>query len=133
METIGNFSKNPYLYRKTELFLIEKKEKPLSAVNHMIGAQATKGIHFLSKFAPEIESVGIWKNNDGILKVIETYPAVNKHIEILDILNSENQDIMDAYICAAIAKRFEENKLVFYPPLDTIHEKEGWIWVISKE
>lgn len=132
LEPIGNFSKNPYLYRKTEQFLFEKGEKPLSAVNHMIGAQATKGIHFLSKFAPEIESVGIWKSKDEKLTVIETYPAVNKHIEILDILNSENQDIQDAYKCAVIAKQFEENKLVFYPPLDAIHEKEGWIWVLKK-
>jgi hypothetical protein len=132
-EPIGDFSKNSYLYRKTEQFLFEKGEKPLTAVNHMIGAQATKGIHFLSKFAPEIESVGIWKSKDEKLTVIETYPAVNKHIEILDILNSENQDIQDAYKCAVIAKQFEDNKLVFYPPLDAIHEKEGWIWVISKE
>lgn len=132
-EPIGDFSKNSYLYRKTEQFLFEKGEKPLSAVNHMIGAQSTKGIHFLSKFAPINESIGIWKSNDGKLKVIETYPAANKQIEILDKLNSENQDIMDAYICAAIAKRFEENKGSFYQPLQSIHENEGWIWVLEKK
>ncbi|WP_445716266.1 hypothetical protein [Flavobacterium sp.] len=132
-EPIGDFSKNLYLFRKTEQFLFQKGEKPLSAVNHMIGAQATKGIHFLAKFAPKIESLGIWKSNDGKLTVIETYPSANRQIEILDELNYENQDIKDAYICAAIAKRFKENKTNFYAPLVDIHEKEGWIWVISKE
>ena len=131
-EPIGDFSKNPYLYRKTEQFLFEKGAKPLSAVNHMIGAQATKGIHFLSKFAPIIESLGIWKSNDEKLTVIETYPAANKQIEISVKLNAENQDVKDAYICAEIAKRFDQNKGTFYQPLQSIHEKEGWIWVLKK-
>lgn len=139
---INDFQKNPYLYRKSEHFLFEKEEKPLSAVNHMIGAQATKGIHFLSKFAPIIESLGIWKSSNRKLTVIETYPtANNEFIMIPEILkekldNSENeninQDVKDAYICAEIAKRFDQNKGTFYQPLQSIHEKEGWIWVLKK-
>ncbi|AWG22906.1 hypothetical protein FFWV33_15915 [Flavobacterium faecale] len=129
-ESIADFSSNPYLFRKTEQFLYEKGFKPLSAVNHMIGAQATKGIHFISKFAPIIESVGVVISQDKKLTVIETYPSANKQIEIPVELQSVHQDIQDAFICAAIARKFDNDRHLFYQPLNEINEKEGWIWFL---
>ncbi|WP_188051103.1 hypothetical protein [Flavobacterium sp. GP15] len=130
-EPISDFSSNPYLFRKTEQFLYTKGFQPLSAVNHMIGAQATKGIHFISKFAPNNESLGVWNSEDEKLTVIETYPSANKRIEIPASLQTVHQDIQDAFICAAIAKRFGNDRNLFHLPLKEINEKEGWIWVLS--
>lgn len=131
-ETIADFSSNSYLFRKTEQFLYENGFKPLSALNHMIGAQATKGIHFISKFAPTIESLGVWKSQDEKLTVIETYPSANKKIEKRVELQTAHQDIQDACNCAEIAKIFDSNRDSLYQPLIAINEKEGWIWVLRE-
>ena len=131
-EPIADFSSNPYLFRKTEQFLYENGFKPLSAVNHMIGAQATKGIHFISKFAPTIESFGVWKSQDEKLTVIETYPTANSPIKKRVELQTAHQDIQDACNCAVIAKMFDNDRNLFYQPLVEINEKEGWIWVLKK-
>lgn len=130
-EEIHTFRENTYLFRETERFLYSKRFVPLSAVNHMIGSQSTKGIHFLSKFACHIESLGVWQSNDKRLTVIETYPSANS-IEIPDVLKDQHVDIEDAYKCAAIAQVFDIEKKKLYPPLEDIWEKEGWIWVLIR-
>lgn|GEM_PF-315279 len=71
---IGASESNPYLYRYTERFLFDYGLKPLSAIKDMIGSQATKGIHFLSKFALEMQSVGVWSDSKR-LTVVEAYPS----------------------------------------------------------
>lgn len=132
---------NPYLFRKTEKHIFEAKIKrengknirPLSAVNDMIGSQSTKGIHFLSKFAPLISETGVWKSKDENLTVFETYPAVNREIEIPQELSAENDDIKDAYICARIAYQFDKFKHKLVPPDDDVIDKEGWIWYLNKK
>lgn len=129
---IDEFYKNPYLFRETEMFLSEIGKNPLSAVNHMIGAQATKGIHFISKYAPNIASIGVWKSNDGKLTVIETYPGANKS-KPSNELADEDQDIQDALICAQIAKVFDQNPEKLYKPTEDIWEKEGWIWFLEEK
>jgi hypothetical protein len=75
------FRENNYLFRETEKYLSSKKYKPLSAVNNRISSKATKGIHFISKFAPFISETGVWKSKNENLIVIETYPSVNSDIE----------------------------------------------------
>lgn len=128
---IKDFKDNPYMFRATERFLYDQGYTPLSAVNHMIGSQSTKAIHFISKFKCFIESVGIWKTNNKRLTVIETYPAVN----IVDVpaeLDDQHKDINDAFKCAYIAKIFDQDRSRLYSPLSDVLEKEGWIWVLQK-
>jgi hypothetical protein len=131
---------NSYLFRKTEVFLTLKGFKPLSAINDMIGSHSTKGIHFLSKFGFKIESIGVWKKDNVI--VIESYPAANK-LEVIENNPSENNslesknksknnDIEDAYICAVIAKYFDQDPTLLYEPESDIWINEGWIWVLKK-
>jgi hypothetical protein len=59
-QTINSSSENPYLYRYTERYLFEHGVRPLSPIKDMIGAQATKGIHVLEKFSPDVISTGKW-------------------------------------------------------------------------
>lgn len=65
---------NRYLFRHTERHLFERGLRPLSAIKDMIGSQATKGMHVLSKFALKIESCGVWTDGIGF-RAIETYPT----------------------------------------------------------
>lgn len=139
---------NPYLYRETERILYEKFGKvPLSPIQHMIGAQATKGIHFLNHFKLERISRGVWKNDN--LKVIEAYPAtVNNSLLALSVesaallklsqakieagkLSPAKQDRFDAYKCAVVAKAFVEEKDSLIAPIGVIDEGEGWIWTFE--
>jgi hypothetical protein len=111
-----------------------KQVRPLSAINDMIGAQSTKGIHVISKYASRIERTGVWKSEDNKLSIIETYPSVNKSIKIPKALEYEKSDIQDAYICARIAYFFNTNreKLVEIPKGIAVPEREGWIWYLRK-
>lgn len=129
---IKDFKDNPYMFRATERFLYDQGYTPLSAVNHMIGSQSTKAIHFISKFECYVESVGIWKTNNKRLTVIETYPAVNI-VEVLAELDDQHKDINDAFKCAYIAKVFDQDRSKLYSPINDVSEKEGWIWVLAKK
>ena len=71
---IEDSSTNPYLYRKTEQVLFERGLKPLSAIKDMIGSQATKGLHVLGKFAPDIRACGVWGQGTA-LSAFEGYPS----------------------------------------------------------
>lgn len=97
---------NPYLYRQAEQFLIRNGIQPLSAVKDMIGSQATKGMHVLAKFAPYVESCGVW--NDGQrFQAIEAYPSACKNsARIQTMVNGwslGHQDKDDTLKCALIA------------------------------
>jgi len=63
-DSIDRSSENPYLFRRTECLLFERGLSPLSALKDMIGSQATKGMHVLARFAPQIETCGVW--TDGV-------------------------------------------------------------------
>lgn len=136
---------NPYLYRETERILYEKFGKvPLSPILHMIGAQATKGIHFLNHFKLERASLGVWGKDN--LTVIEAYPATvkNSNLSLSDDsatifksslreleagnLSPAKQDRFDAYKCAVVAKAFVEEKDSLIAPEGKIDASEGWIW-----
>lgn len=128
---VASFQKNAYLYRKTERFLFANGRKPLSAVNHMIGSQSTKGIHFISKYAANISSIGIWKSDDKRMTVIETYPSKEEN-DVPEAFVTWKMDLQDAYKCAVLAEVFDNNNDKLYQPLKDIWEREGWIWVLSK-
>lgn len=148
---IAEHSKNPYLFRATERHLFDQKivkqkkqeqdtdrtVRPLSAVNDMIGAQSTKGIHLIAKLEMKIERFGVWKSKDKKLTIIETYPSVNFEIAIPAAMKDEHQDIQDAYRCAYIAYLFQQkkDKLVSPTACDISEDdiKEGWIWYLKKE
>jgi hypothetical protein len=125
---IGDFQENRYLFRATERFLYERGHTPLSAVNHMIGAQSTKGIHVISKFARKISEIGVWQDADKKLRIIETYPALHKEMKIP--MEKINSDVEDAYRCACIAEVFDKNKNLLHLPSPSVPEKEGWIWFL---
>lgn len=135
VELVGSHDTNPYLYRQTERYLFEHGLSPLSAIKDMIGSQATKGIHVLAKFAPEVERCGVW--SDGkLLTAIEAYPAACKNCGSIEALRQritnqpiENQDKMDALTCALIAYLFTENPEKLIAPGDSVPASEGWIWV----
>jgi hypothetical protein len=141
-EIFGKYRENSYLFRKTEKHIfkeriinpVNKLVRPLSAVNDMIGAQSTKGIHVISKYAPNFKNVGVWKSDDEKLSIIETYPSVNRKIEIPEVLKDQNDDIKDAYICAIIAYVFSTDKkrLVDIPEDLEVPVIEGWIWYLKK-
>jgi len=82
IEAVGDWNANPYLFRKTERFLFQHGLTPLSAVKDMIGSQATKGMHVLAKFAPNINTCGVWEDG-GQLTAIEAYPSACKKSESL--------------------------------------------------
>lgn len=131
---------NSYLFRKTENHIFNseiqnknnKVVRPLSAVNDMIGSQSTKGIHVIAKYAPNIEITGVWVSHDRRLTIIETYPSVNREIEIPENLKEANADVIDAYICAKIAYEFKCRNEKLVKPCNEIPEKEGWIWYLKK-
>ena len=139
------FSKNPYLFRKTEMSL-PKQKRPLSAVQDSIGAQATKGIHFINKFGFKAQEVGIWKVDN--VTVIETYPAtlnlyrteVPLDLKLIcqefstskEIQHSSYKDVQDAFLCARLAKEFHYNINALISPNESIPKSEGWIWTLNK-
>lgn len=125
---IKNHINNPYLFRNTEQYVQKSLgKKPLSPVNDMIGSQATKGIHVLSKFAPIIKELGVWCNSlkTENLTIIEAYPAI---VNCIPKLTNKDMDIQDAYKCAYIAKVFHNSKELLEKPEDGIDLQEGWIW-----
>ncbi len=108
---INDHQNNPYLFRATERFLFENGFKPLSSIKDMIGSQATKAMHVIAKFKLKIVDCGVWQDNSGLLKVIETYPAVCKRIRLsAEAKNLKTQDRKDAWICAEVAYLFHKKK-----------------------
>lgn len=132
-ENVSDHTANPYLFRTTERLLFQRGHKPLSAIKDMIGSQATKGIHTRNKFAPYVDSCGVWSDKKR-LKIIEAYPASCKNspsiMDWLDrlALGNYHQDIKDAAICSMIAYYFDKAPHQMYSPTDNIPESEGWIW-----
>lgn len=103
----------------------------------MIGSQATKGMHILTKFAPIRSQCGVWIDHHRVLTAIEAYPSACKGSKIIEELssrysNADHQDKRDALTCALLAYLFVESPEVFAGPsesVDSVPISEGWIWV----
>ncbi|MBB4817772.1 hypothetical protein HNP29_001129 [Pseudomonas alcaligenes] len=133
---IGNAASNPYLYRRTERYLFERGLMPLSAIKDMIGSQATKGMHVLARFAPHIQSPGVWTDHQ-YLRAIEAYPSAAKRSAQVAALLAElpeqgtfaHADIGDAHLCALVAWQFHYQPLQLVQPEPGVDSREGWIYV----
>ena len=128
---------NRYLFRHTERAIFESGKQPLSAIKDMIGSQATKGMHALAKFAPNIESCGVWTDGHGF-HAIESYPAACRETaavrRLLDGQRSlGNEDKDDARICAVMAYLFATQRQALEPPPEEVPLTEGWIWLPRTE
>lgn len=143
---IHSSSTNPYLHRETERFLFERGLSPLSPIKDMIGSQATKGIHFLARFAPDVEKTGLW--TDGrYIKAIEAYPSACKHSACFQAMRQSfhddrsltaeaegspkfsHMDLEDALTCALVGWAFENRPQLLAHPTSGVAPSEGWIFV----
>ena len=153
-QPIGSSAHNPYLFRQTEHFLYRNGLTPLSAIKDMIGSQATKGMHVLAKFAPQVVSTGVWSDGNN-LTAIEAYPAASKTSAIIAELlqpyvyawealqepattiwegahfveGIDHEDKRDALLCAFIAWLQRNKPEALAQPDDTVPPSEGWIYV----
>ena len=135
-EPLESSATNPYLFRQTERCLFEQGIRPLSAVKDMIGSQATKGMHALAKFAPQVERCGVWSDG-AALTAIEAYPAPCRHSALMNALllphaewrRANHQDKVDALVCALIAYCFEVQPETLVQPDGDVPVSEGWIWL----
>jgi hypothetical protein len=110
---------NRYLFRHAERAIFESGKQPLSAIKDMIGSQATKGMHALAKFAPHIESCGVWTDGQSF-HAIEAYPAACRETDavrrLLDGHSSlGNEDKDDARVCAVMAYLFATQRQALEP------------------
>jgi predicted nuclease with RNAse H fold len=135
VEPVESSGTNPYLFRKTERYLFQHGLRPLSAIKDMLGSQATKGIHVLAKFAPNVLRCGVWSNGES-LTAIEVYPSACKSSTSINALRQQvryksidNQDEQDALSCALVAYLFENRSNDLIAPPDSVPESEGWIWI----
>ncbi len=125
---------NKYLFRHTERHIFNQgSHKPLSPVKDMIGSQATKGMHVLAKFAPVLESCGVWSDGAGF-RVIETYPTVCRDTSaVKKLMKGKNKlktdDEEDARTCALIAYFFGTDRGALEGPGEMVPHNEGWIWM----
>lgn len=142
-DTIDRSSKNPYLFRRTERLLFERGLSPLSALKDMIGSQATKGIHVLARFAPQVETCGVWTGGTR-LRAIEAYPSACKHSTAMAELQRDfgisgqteaglpegfqHGDQTDALTCALVGWLFHGHLDKLLQPTLDIPVKEGWIF-----
>lgn len=129
---IGQSATNPYLYRATERRLVAEGVTPLSAVKDMIGSQSTKAMHAVARYTKPI-APGVW--SDGAhLTLIETYPALCRsraRAELNDLATATTAkeiDILDAEVCAQIARAFVQRPDWLEPPPPDLSPQEGWIW-----
>lgn len=132
---------NQYLYRYTERHLLNRlvsvrRLKPLSAIKDMIGSQATKGLHTLAKFAPHVESCGVWTDGHGF-HAIEAYPSACRESSIVKNLRKNQgevnpQDEEDALICALVAHLFVTDREALESPPEEVPVGEGWIWTTKE-
>ena len=136
VEQLAGSATNPYLFRQTERQLFDQGIRPLSAVKDMIGSQATKGMHALAKFAPQVTRCGVWTDGNA-LTAIEAYPSPCKHSALMDAMllpyadwrQANHQDKVDALICALIAYCFEVRPDTLAHPSGGVPASEGWIWL----
>lgn len=131
--TLGDSETNPYLFRRTERFLFEHGIRPLSPIKDMIGSQATKGMHVLAKFAPQVVRCGVWSDG-SLLNVIEAYPSPCKRSANMQQLLAgypvlNHDDKQDALTCALIGWLFDQTPEKLISPDNSIPISEGWIWV----
>jgi hypothetical protein len=125
--------KNPYLFRQTEQWLFENHFTPLSAITHMIGSQATKGMHLIRKLGLKSEECGIWSSDK--ITAIETYPSPcsgsNELSKLFTSLNQiiENTDKFDAVYCGLVAYLFATKRESLVSPVNNPSLLEGWIWI----
>ena len=105
---------------------------PLSAVKDMIGSQSTKAMHAAARYTRPT-APGVW--SDGAhLTLIETYPALCRSrargaFNDLTTANTAREiDILDAEVCAQIARAFVQRPDWLEPPPSDIPASEGWIW-----
>lgn len=148
---IGSSASNPYLFRYTEHFLFRHGLKPLSPIKDMIGSQATKGMHVLARFAPEVAAAGVWCKGSA-LTAFEAYPSACKPSrKMRDLLQAfrtdsattqaeawttagfgfgiDHEDKRDALLCALVAWLFQHQPgELCWPDADT-PKVEGWIFV----
>jgi hypothetical protein len=130
---VGSSDTNPYLFRQTERYLFERGLKPLSAIKDMIGSQATKGMHVLSKFAPQILRCGVWSDGQQ-LTAIEAYPSACKTSSVVKALQQPfsklgHDDLDDALTCTLVAYLYKNKPAALTPPSANVPVSEGWIWV----
>lgn len=133
VERLDSSDTNPYLFRYTERFLFQRGHQPLSSIKDMIGSQATKGMHVLAKFAPMVESCGVWTDGNGY-RAIEAYPSACKESEdIANLLRDchplKDKDRDDARVCALIAYLHATARHQLVSPPDEVSHSEGWIWI----
>lgn len=135
-QQVEDYATNPYLFRQTERLLFAQGIRPLSAVKDMIGSQATKGMHVLAKFAPQVARCGVWIDGDA-LTAIEAYPSPCKNSALIDALllpyakwrQVNHRDKVDALTCALIAYCFRMRPETLLQPGDGVPVSEGWIWL----
>ena len=135
-ESLESSATNPYLFRQTERCLFEQGIRPLSAVKDMIGSQATKGMHALAKFAPQVQRCGVWSDG-AALTAIEAYPAPCKLSDMMagllqpyaDWRQANHRDKVDALTCALIAYCFQVQPETLAQPDGSVPVSEGWIWL----
>lgn len=132
LEQIGRSAANPYLYRDTERRLAAEGVTPLSAVKDMIGSQSTKAMHAAARYTRRI-APGVW--SDGAqLTLIETYPALcrsrsrSAFNDLATATTAREGDILDAEVCAHIARAFVQQPEWLEPPPPDVPASEGWIW-----
>jgi hypothetical protein len=144
---VANSATNPYLFRQTEQFLFQRGLTPLSAIKDMIGSQATKGMHVLARFAPEIRDIGVWTDGNR-LAAIEAYPSACKSSATMNELKQafivgaegdalqqsylpglDHSDHQDALTCALIAWLFHHQPDKLAQPFSDTPVQEGWIFV----
>ncbi|QDV74215.1 hypothetical protein [Botrimarina mediterranea] len=125
-------SQNGYLFRYTERRLAMEGFPPLSPIKDMIGSQATKAMHTAAKFTRPTGVTGVWSDGGG-LTLFETYPTVCRRAPLVCELTSrheviEQEDIRDAFVCAAVAHLYAHTPTAMEHPTPEAPRAEGWIW-----
>lgn len=130
---------NPMLLRLTERWLWERGHEPLSAVQDMIGSQATKGIAMLARLGVHSVETGVWVGQVGSTTVtaIEAYPSPTKRSHVMGTarlgvrgdLAIANEDVDDALTCALTAWMYSHKRELLASPPSDAPTDEGWIWV----
>ena len=105
---------------------------PLSAVKDMIVIRSTKAMHAVASYAHPV-SPSVWSDGN-LLTFIEAYPALCRSSAKM-AFNDLNQatkayeiDILDAEVCAQIARAFVQRREWLDPTPPDLPVHEGWIW-----
>ena len=129
-----SFAENPYLFRACERLLHAHGWKPLSPIQDMIGSQATKAMHVMTRFSPRRDSTGIWRDETGQLWTLETYPTPCRSARlIMDRQETypelPDPDQIDALTCSLVARMLMTDPDRAWSPGPDLPEDEGWIWL----